>query len=142
MKLTRVAVVHHLDARQPLDVGHPVPARGDQAHGEAVRRGQWLTVHFVAEQVVAVERFAERHAAGELLGDRQIKSAAGIGLDRSRLAATEDPRVVADCHRAAISPIEDHFGGLLQDTRLLQQRGQRRARPAGIADNAGESPVR
>ncbi len=50
-ELTRVAVVDHLDARQPLDVGHTVPARGDQAHGEAVLRGQWLTVHFVAEQV-------------------------------------------------------------------------------------------
>ncbi len=88
--------------------------------GKPFARGQWLTVHFVAQQVVAVERFLERHAAGELFSDRQIESAFGIGLDCSRLATTDDPRVVADCHRAAIGPPEDHFGALLQDTRFLQ----------------------
>jgi hypothetical protein len=118
-------VVYHLYACQPLDVSDAIPARSDQAHGEAIRRGQWFTVHFIAEQVVAVERFVERHAAGELLGDRQIKCAAGIGLDRSRLAAADDSRVIADCHRALIRPPEDHFGSLLQDTCLLQQRRQR-----------------
>jgi hypothetical protein len=58
-------------------------------------------------------------AARELPGDRQIKSAFGIGLDHSRLAASKDPRVVADCRLAAISPPEDQFAALLQDTCLL-----------------------
>ena len=79
MKRRRVALVDDLDARQPLDVGHPVPARGDQAQREAVLGGQRRAVHVVAEQVVAVQRVLDRHAAGELLGDGQVERAGAVG---------------------------------------------------------------
>src|SRR4051812_27182637 len=85
-----------------------------------------------------MKSFADRHAAGESLGDREIKSTAGIGLNRSRLAATDDSRIVADCQRRAIGSPEDYFGALLQDPCLLQQWGQPRAPPAGVADGPDE----
>src|SRR4051812_19991982 len=97
-KATRPAVVQYLDARQPLDVSDPIPARRDQAHGGSMFRWQRLTVHLITEQVVALERFIDGHAARELLGDRQIESTFGIRDGHSRPAATHDPRVVADCH--------------------------------------------
>ena len=50
--------------------------------------------------------------------------ARGWGSPRSRHAAADDSRVVADGQRAAIEPTEDHFDGSLQDTRFLQYRGQ------------------
>jgi hypothetical protein len=77
----------------------------------------WLTVANV--QMVSPSRCSSRMVAGELLGDRQIKATGGIGLDSARLAAAEDAHVVADGHRALISPPEDHFGALLQDTCFL-----------------------
>jgi hypothetical protein len=76
---TLEAAVAHLDAREPLDVRDAVPARRDEPHGEAVLAGQRRPVHAPAQQVVAVERLLERHAARELLGDREIEAAGGIG---------------------------------------------------------------
>src|SRR5262245_8816572 len=89
-EFTREAVVYNLYARQPLNISYSVPARGDQPDRETVLRRKWLTVHFVAQQVVGVEGFVERHAARELLGYGQIKSAACIGLYNSRLATTDN----------------------------------------------------
>ena len=89
---SREAMVGHLDARQPLDVGDSVPPGGNQPYRETMIGRQRLAVHLVAEQVVAAERVAKRHAAGELLGDRQVQSAVGIGLDRAGQAATDDSR--------------------------------------------------
>ena len=40
--------------------------------------GRSLAVHLVAEQVAGVERVVERHAAGELLGDRQSPPSGGM----------------------------------------------------------------
>ena len=79
----RVALVQHLDARQPLDVGHAVPAGRDQATGKpcsgaAARRSSR------SRAVARVERFAERHAARELLGDRRIAGCPLRRLDHAR----------------------------------------------------------
>jgi hypothetical protein len=72
------AMVYHFDASQRFDVGDSIPAWDDQAHREAMERRQRLTVHFVTEEVVAVERFVERHSAGELFRERQVEAAGGI----------------------------------------------------------------
>src|SRR5438132_2279851 len=74
--------------------------------------GQRLTVHLVANQVVTAECVPNRHAARELLRDRQIKSACSIGLDGSRLATAKNSRVVTDCLCATIDAPEDHFYAL------------------------------
>jgi hypothetical protein len=72
--------------------------------------GQRHTVHRVAEQVVGVQRFLQRHATSEVLGDRQIESAAAIGHDRARAARTDHSRVVADRHLTRIGSPEDRTG--------------------------------
>src|SRR6185503_5563152 len=125
-EVSRMALVAHLDARQPLDVGDAIPARGDQADREPVLVGQRLTIHLVAQQVAGVERVVERHAAGELLVDRQ---AAALGRDGTRLTSADDPGVVPDRLQSAIDPIEHHFDGVLQETRFLQYRSERCAGP-------------
>src|SRR3954454_22899370 len=85
-----VPVIQYLDTGQPFDVSHTVPTRGDQAHGEPVLSGQRHAVHLVAEQVLRVECFSDRHAAGELLGNRQIQVVLGVGVNLSRTAFCED----------------------------------------------------
>src|SRR6478672_2482198 len=56
-KAAGIAAVQHLNTGQPLDIGDSVPARGYQAHWETVLMRKRLAVHFVAKQVVTVERF-------------------------------------------------------------------------------------
>ena len=104
--------------------------------GKPFFSGRGLAVHFVAEQVARVERIVERHAAGELLGDRQIQSATRIGLDGTRQPTSQDPRVVADRLGSAIDPIEHDLDGVLAETGLLQHRREGSAGPAGIPDEA------
>ena len=53
--------------------------------------------------------------------------------------SADDSGVVPDRMQSAIDPIEHHFDGVLQETRLLQYRSERQCGPAGIADEAGDN---
>ena len=88
-----------------------------------------------------MERFVERHAAGELFGDRQVEAAGVVGLDCAGAAAAHDSHVVADCHRAAIRSPEHDLLRVVQEASLLEERGEPRAAPAGSA-NATEEEIR
>ena len=101
---------------------------------------QRLTVHLIAEKVIGVKRFTDRHAACEPLRDRQIQTALAIVRHFSSLARSQDSYVVADGDRPAV-----HAVGLRPHSRSprflplrFEYRGERRTRPVGITDSATE----
>ena len=51
-----------VDSLEPLDVGHAVPARDDEAQRIAVLRGERLAVDLVGEEHLRPERFVDREA--------------------------------------------------------------------------------
>jgi len=52
--------VEHLDAGQPLHLGHAVPAGDEQPQGSAVLRGEGSAVHRPHEQDVGPQRLGQR----------------------------------------------------------------------------------
>ena len=69
----RHTTVHYVNASQPFDICHSVPAWSDEPHREPMLRRKRLAVHFIAKQVVGYQRLVDGHAASELLRDRQVK---------------------------------------------------------------------
>ena len=111
------ALVAHVDALQPFRVRDPVPARRYQPQREAVVGRQGSPVHLVAKDVLWIHGIGERHAAREIL----------LELD-----------VVGSRDLAFVGAPEDDLDAAVEDPGLLQDRGERRARPARIADAAVE----
>ena len=124
-----IVLVADLDARQPLDVGDAVPARSDQATGKAVCLRQRGAVHLVAEDVVAVEGVLDRHRAREPLGDREVRAGEALVGELPRLVDRAGPES---------APQKTTSIALLLHAGPLEQRSQRRARPARVPDSAGE----
>ena len=81
---------------------------------------QGRPVHLVAEDVVGAHGIVERHAAREVLLHLHV---ADVVLERDL---------------ACIGAPEDHLDAVLQHARFLEDRGERRAGPAGVADAADE----
>ena len=135
---THKPLIPHLDPVEPLDVGHAVPAGSDQPDRKAVLGWQRAAVHVVTEEVLLVHRVRDRHAAGELLGDRQVETTAIVGDDRARHARAGDAGVVADGHASAVRAPEHDLRGLVLDARLPQQWRQWRTCPAGVPDATDE----
>ena len=88
----------------------------DQPERKAVGLGQGGAVHLVGQDVVPAHRISERHAAREVLAHLDLAHLllAGIGAEEHDLPA-------AAAHLC-----------------VLQDRGQWRPRPAGVADGGGE----
>ena len=84
--------------------------------GKAVGLRQGGAVHLVGQDVVPAHRIGERHAAGEVLPH----------LDLAHLLL------------ASIGAEEHDLPAAAAHLRLLEDRGQRRARPASVADGGGE----
>jgi hypothetical protein len=86
----------HRDAREPLDVGHPVPAGDDEPQRVAVLRRQRPAVQGVGEQHLVAHRLGERKRALVVL--------LHVALD------------------TAVEPGEDDLHRVVGDTGLLEQR--------------------
>ena len=111
------ALIAHVDALEPFRIRDAVPARRYQPEREAVIGRQGSSVHLVAKDVFRIHGFGERHAAREIL----------LELD-----------VVGSLDLAFVGAPEDDLDAAVEDAGLLQDRGERRARPARIADAAIE----
>ena len=114
------APVAHFDALQPFGVGDAVPARRDQPQRETVGRRQRRSVHLVAEDVVGAHGIFERHAASEVLLELDVADGV-VKLDLAGIGAPEH-----------------HLDAVLENSCLFEDRGERRAGPASVADAADE----
>src|SRR5262249_27642413 len=118
------ARVDHLDAGEPLHVGNAEPARGDEPQGSAVRRGERVAVHLVAEEVRRIRRLGPGHAPGE----------GRLCLELAHLVAQAAD--VLDGLLALIGAVEDDLDSGRLAAGLLEHGGQRGAAPAGVANRA------
>ena len=100
------------DPRQPLDVGHAVPAGHHQAQREAVLGQQRRAVHLVGQQGVALQHLRQRQRALE-------------GLPHAAL-------------QSVVEPAEQRLHGLGPDPGLVQEPAKRRSGPLGGSDRAGQ----
>ena len=72
LELAEVLIFLHVDLREPLDVGHAVPARHDQPQREALVLGERLAVQRVGQERLGRQRLLARQAAAELLFDLEL----------------------------------------------------------------------
>jgi hypothetical protein len=105
-------LVDDRDRLEPLHVGHAVPARHHDPQREAVLRRERAAVDLVSEQHLVAKRVGERQASFVQMLD-----------------------VVLD---AAIEPGEDDLDTPVEHSGLLEDRGERRARPFSGADGLRE----
>jgi hypothetical protein len=94
------------------------PPRRNQPERETVCRGQRSPVHLVAKDIVRIHGVSKRHAAREIL----------LELDVANIIMKRD--------LAFIRAPKDDLDASLQDAGLLQDRGERCASPARVADAA------
>ncbi len=113
--LSFVAAIDDLDARQPLDLGHAVPAGQDQAKRKALGRGQRLTVQREREKRLGVEGILHVHAAA-VRGDDL--AAAGLCFLLGLHVGAE----------------EDHLARFGLEAAFLENRRQRNAAPHPVAE--------
>ena len=111
------APVANLDALQPFRVGDAVPARRDQPEREAVVGRQGSAVHLVAKDVLCIHGVGERHAAREILRELDLIGARDLSL---------------------VGAPENDLNAAVEDAGLLQDRGESRAGPEGVANAAVE----
>src|SRR6185312_13605430 len=107
------SVVTHVDALEPCRVRNPIPAWRYQPQWEAVIRRQGSPIHLVAKDIFWIHGIDERHAAREIL----------LELD-----------LVVSRDFAFVCAPEDDLDAAVEDPDLLEDRGERRARPARIAN--------
>ena len=120
------AAVPYFNARQPLHVGDPVPAGGDEPERIAVALGQGRAVHLVAEQVARIHGLRDRHAAGEV----------HLHLDVAHVVA--EAADVGGRLLPGVGPVEDDVDAVLGDPRRLEHGGQGGAGPSRVPEPALE----